>query len=177
MTKKPSHQPFTLLIPDELRKSIEWSAKAKGQTLNSTIIAILTDAMSGDTGPRFLSANEREEIRKLVEDLTIRAVDNARATSNVGYLSNEELADLVECKPNQRSKMIAWLSEYRWKFEVGSAGLPRVARGYHDRKMGIADGPVNSKLSDEPYFKSRTEPNYEAFANSPRGRGRGRSTA
>lgn len=170
--RKTLTEPFPLRIEEDLRRSIKWYAKAKGQTLNSTIVAILTDAMSGATGPRFLSANEREEIRKLVEDFAIRAVASARATNNVGYLSSEELADLVVCKPNQRSKMIAWLTENRWKFEVGSSGLPRVARGYHDRKMGIADGPVNSKLSDEPYFKSRNEPNYEAFANRPRGRRR-----
>lgn len=170
MTKQPSPEPFPIRIPDDLRRSIEWSAKAKGQTLNSTIVAILTDAMSGDTGPRFLSASEREEIRVLVVDLTRRAVEDARATSDAGYLSVDELGDLIGCKTNQRCKMIAWLKENRWKYEVSSAGVPRVARLYHDRKLGIAEGPVNSKLSDEPYFKSRSEPDREGFANRPRGR-------
>lgn len=165
MTKAPSPEPFPLWVPDDLRKSIEWYAKTKGQTLNSAIVAILTDATSGDTGPRFLSASEREEIHRLVQKLTIRAVDVARATSNVGYLSVDELGDLVGCKPNQRSKMIAWLTENRWKFEVSSAGVPRVARLYHDRKLGIADGPVTSKFA--------VEPDREAFANRPRGRARG----
>lgn len=170
MPPKKSPEPFPLRIPDDLRRRIEWSAKAKGQSLNSMIVAILTDAMSGDTGPRFLSAYEREEIRKLVEDLTRRAVEDARATSDAGYLSVDELGDLVGCKPNQRCKMIAWLKENRWKYEVSSAGVPRVARLHHDRKLGIADGPVSPKLSHEPYFKSHNEPNYEAFANRPRGR-------
>lgn len=155
MTKKLSPEPFVVHIPDDLRRSIEWSAKVKGKTLNSTIVAILSEAMSGDTSPRFLSANEREEIRGLVEDLTMRAVERARATSNVGYLSIEELGDLVGCKSNQRSKMIAWLTANRWKFEVSSAGVPKVARPYHDRKMGIVDGPGSSKFA--------TEPNYNAF--------------
>lgn len=167
MTSKTSPEPFPLRIPDDLRKSIEWAAKTKGQTLNTTIVAILTDAMSGDTGPRFLSAYEREEIRKLVEDLTKRAVEQARATSDVGYMSVDELGDLVGCKPNQRCKMIAWLKENRWKYEVSSAGVPRVARLYHDRKLGIGEGTVNSKLSDQPYFKSDFEPNYDAFKGRP----------
>lgn len=126
-------------------------------------MAILEAAMVRESEPRPLSANDMEEIRRLVEDLTRRAVEQARATSNVGYLSVDELGDLVGCKSNQRSKMIAWLTENRWKFEVSSAGVPRVARLYHDRKLGIADGQVNSTLSHELYFKSHKEPNYEAF--------------
>ena len=66
------------------------------------------------------------------------------------YLSADELADLVECKPNQRSKMIAWLSKHRWKYEIGSTGLPRVARAYRDKRMGIVDEPTRSRLRDEP---------------------------
>jgi hypothetical protein len=101
------------------------------------------------------SPEEREALRKLVEDMTARAVERARATSHVGYLSADELSDLVDCKPNQRCKMIAWLKENKWKYEVGASGLPRVARAYHDRKMGITDEKTSTKLSDEPYFKGR----------------------
>lgn len=102
-----------------------------------------------------MNMSEMEEVRKLVEDLTMRAVERARATSHVGYLSADELSDLVDCKSNQRCKMISWLKENKWKYEVGSTGLPRVARAYHDRKMGITDEKAPTKLSDEPYFKSR----------------------
>lgn len=67
-----------------------------------------------------------------------------------GYLTADELADLVECKPNQRAKMTEWLSAHRWKFEVGKTGLPRVARAYHDRKMGIIEEKANGKYAEEP---------------------------
>lgn len=163
MTRTSPLIPLPLRIQDDLRVSLRKAARANSRTLNEEIVAILEAAMVRESEPRPLSANDMEEIRKLVEDLTRRAVEQARATSNVGYLSVDELGDLVGCKSNQRSKMIAWLTEYRWKFEVSSAGVPRVARLYHDRKLGIADGPVNSKLSHEPYFKSHNEPNYEAF--------------
>jgi hypothetical protein len=71
-----------------------------------------------------------------------------------GYLTADELAELVDCKPNQRSRMTAWLKERRWKFEVGSTGLPRVARAYHDRMMGIIDEPKRQKYADEPNLKA-----------------------
>jgi hypothetical protein len=80
---------------------------------------------------------------------------------NIGYLSTDELAELVDCKPNQRSKMITWLTSHRWRFEVASTGVPRVARAYHDRKMGITEEKVKTKYADEP--------NYEAFNKGTHG--------
>ncbi|SDH05316.1 MULTISPECIES: DUF4224 domain-containing protein [unclassified Duganella] len=74
----------------------------------------------------------------------------------MNYLTASELAELVECKPNQRSKMVTWLTSNRWKFEIGSTGLPRVARAYHDRKLGIIETKV--------HFKHAEEPNLQAFA-------------
>ncbi|WP_395406233.1 DUF4224 domain-containing protein [Pseudoduganella sp. UC29_106] len=76
--------------------------------------------------------------------------------SHISYLSADELAELVQCKPNQRSKMVTWLTMNRWKFEVGSSGLPRVARAYHDRKMGISEEKANTKHAEAP--------NLQAFA-------------
>lgn len=73
------------------------------------------------------------------------------------YLSADELADLVGCKRNQRTKMATWLKDCRWRHEIDANGMPKVAREYHDRKMGIIDGPVQSKLADEP--------NRDAFKN------------
>ena len=70
--------------------------------------------------------------------------------SQLNYLSANELAELVECKPNQRTKMAAWLAEHRWKFEIGSTGLPRVARAYHDRKMGITEDKGSTKYAEGP---------------------------
>jgi len=72
------------------------------------------------------------------------------------YLSADELAALVDCKPNQRSKMATWLANHKWKFEIGSTGLPKVSRAYHDRKMGVTEGKAQTKYDDEP--------NREAFA-------------
>ena len=76
------------------------------------------------------------------------------------YLSADELADLVGCKSNQRTKMAAWLKNCRWCYEIDSKGLPKVARAHHDRKMGIIDGRAISKLTDEP--------NRDAFTGLPR---------
>lgn len=73
-----------------------------------------------------------------------------------GYLSASELAELVGCKSNQRTKMAAWLKNCRWRFEIDSNGLPKVARAYHDRKMGISEEKAQTKYADEP--------NRQAFA-------------
>lgn len=78
-------------------------------------------------------------------------------STGTGYLSADELAELVDCEPNQRTRMVNWLRKRKWKFEVGASGLPRVARAYHDRVMGIIDEPKRQKHADEP--------NLKAFAN------------
>jgi hypothetical protein len=79
------------------------------------------------------------------------------------YLSADELADLVDCKPNQRVKMAAWLDANRWEYVVGSSGLPKVARAYRDRKMGISEGKAQSKYAETP--------NLQAFAQRALARG------
>ena len=66
------------------------------------------------------------------------------------YLSANELAELVDCKPNKRSKMVNWLTSNRWRFEVGASGLPRVARPYHDKKMGISEETTRPKYAETP---------------------------
>lgn len=73
-----------------------------------------------------------------------------------GYLSADELAELVDCKPNQRCKMAEWLKANKWRYEIGSSGLPRVARAYHDRKMGVTEEKQNTKYAEAP--------NLDAFA-------------
>lgn len=81
------------------------------------------------------------------------------------YLSADELADLIDCKPNQRIKMAAWLKANKWKYEVGTSGLPKVARAYHDRKMGITEEETKSKYADEPNLQafSLVSANQEGF--------------
>lgn len=76
----------------------------------------------------------------------------------MGYLSASELADLIGCKPNQRSRMMAWLDENRWIYVVDVSGLPKVARAYHDRKMGIAEGPAQSKYAEGPDLNAFSNP-------------------
>lgn len=73
-----------------------------------------------------------------------------RPTAGSGYLSATELAELVDCKPNQRSKMVNWLASHKWRFEIGASGLPRVARAYHDKKMGISEESTRSRYADTP---------------------------
>jgi len=76
--------------------------------------------------------------------------------STSGYLSADELAELVDCKPNQRSKMVNWLSTHKWRFEIGSSGLPRVARAYHDKKMGISEETTRSRYAETPNLSAFT---------------------
>ena len=80
----------------------------------------------------------------------------------MSYLSSSELADLVGCKPNQKSAMINWLSSNRWRHEVDLKGMPKVARAYHDKKMGITDEKAVTKFSEGP--------NLEAFQGAHRNR-------
>jgi len=40
------------------------------------------------------------------------------------YLTTSELADLIGRKPNQRTSMINWLSDNRWKFVIDRNGIP-----------------------------------------------------
>ncbi|MBY0556516.1 MAG: DUF4224 domain-containing protein [Burkholderiaceae bacterium] len=68
----------------------------------------------------------------------------------MSYLSSSELADLVGCKPNQKARMITWLASNRWRHEVDLKGMPKVARAYHDKKMGINDEKETSKLAEQP---------------------------
>lgn len=66
------------------------------------------------------------------------------------YLTASELAELVGCKPNQKKSMQDWLSNRSWRFELDKSGLPKVARAYHDKKMGINDGYQNQKFAETP---------------------------
>lgn len=68
------------------------------------------------------------------------------------YLSAEELADLVNCKKNQRAVMRGWLEENHWRFVLDKTGLPKVARAYRDKKLGVSDEKTSKKHSDTPNF-------------------------
>jgi hypothetical protein len=72
------------------------------------------------------------------------------------YVSAHELADLVGCKPNQRAAMAHWLSDNQWRFVVDKDGLPKVAREYRDRKLGLSTDTKSTKYD--------AGPNLQAFA-------------
>lgn len=50
-------------------------------------------------------------------------------------LNHEELKDLTD--RSQPAAQIRWLKERGWTFEVGRNCLPKVARTYFEKKMGI----------------------------------------
>lgn len=72
------------------------------------------------------------------------------------YLTMDELAGLVGCKANQRARMAKWLDANYWCYVLDSHGIPKVARAYHDRKMGISEGSTSPRYADGP--------NRQAFA-------------
>jgi hypothetical protein len=72
----------------------------------------------------------------------------------MNYLTSTELAELVGCKPNQKSRMIEWLTRSRWRHEIDLKGAPKVARAYHDKKMGITDEKAASKFADGPNLRA-----------------------
>lgn len=72
------------------------------------------------------------------------------------YLSAQELADLVGCKPNQRTAMANWLKENHWRHVIDKNGLPKVARAYRDQKLGLSPDNKTSKYD--------ATPNRQAFA-------------
>ena len=72
------------------------------------------------------------------------------------YLSAHELADLVGCKVNQRATMRKWLTDNHWRYVVDTHGLPKVARAYRDRKLGLTTETNAGKYD--------AGPNLQAFA-------------
>ncbi|VVE12003.1 hypothetical protein PCA20602_02682 [Pandoraea capi] len=66
------------------------------------------------------------------------------------YLSAHELADLIGCQPNQRSRMMRWLDDHRWRYVVDSHGLPKVARAYRNKKLGITEDSASTKHDQTP---------------------------
>lgn len=76
------------------------------------------------------------------------AHEDAAAASQ--YLTMGELAGLVGCTANQRAQMVKWLDARHWRYVLDSHGKPKVARAYHDRKMGIAEGGTQPSYAEGP---------------------------
>jgi len=72
-----------------------------------------------------------------------------------GYLLASELADLVGCKINQHAVMKRWLNDRRWKYVLDRNGLPKVARAYHDKKLGIGDDGNAGNFAAVPNLEVR----------------------
>jgi hypothetical protein len=53
--------------------------------------------------------------------------------------------------------MIAWLTKHGWCYAIDTTGTPKVARLYHDRKMGICDDKLQSNHADSPNLNAFTE--------------------
>lgn len=66
------------------------------------------------------------------------------------FLSATELADLVGCKTNQRHEMTKWLDRERWRYVMDKNGMPKVARAYFNRKLGIEEARGAAKYDDSP---------------------------
>ncbi|MFM0058710.1 DUF4224 domain-containing protein [Paraburkholderia phytofirmans] len=66
------------------------------------------------------------------------------------YLTTQELADLIGCKPNQRALMARWLENNGWPFVIDRNGIPKVACAYHDKKLGLIDEAQSTKYADGP---------------------------
>lgn len=71
-------------------------------------------------------------------------------------LSASEMADMMGCKPNQKCRMIAWLTKRHWKFETDLNGLPIVMRAYRDRKLGSSEEKQSAKYADGPNLQAFT---------------------
>jgi hypothetical protein len=72
------------------------------------------------------------------------------------YLTAAELADMIECEPNQYACMRRWLTKHEWPFEVSKRGLPKVSRAYHAARMSGTAGTVMP-------FDAIVEPDFSMF--------------
>lgn len=69
------------------------------------------------------------------------------------YISQNDLAELISCEPNQFATMKRWLTKNKWPFEIDRRGFPKVFQQYHDDRMSgklteSTDSP-NSQDDDE----------------------------
>ncbi|WP_392395827.1 DUF4224 domain-containing protein [Paraburkholderia caledonica] len=69
-----------------------------------------------------------------------------------GYLLPSEIADLVGRKPNQRKLMTRWSASNGWPYVIDRNGIPKVARAYHDRKLGINTEPASTRFDAGPHL-------------------------
>lgn len=64
------------------------------------------------------------------------------------YLTKEEMIELTARQ--MPGKQIEWLKRNGWKFAVSAAGHPKVARTYHEFRLGTA--LIEPDVEQEPDF-------------------------
>lgn len=69
------------------------------------------------------------------------------------YLTRAELRALTGRQ--HRGPIIAWLKEKRWRFVEDADGWPKVARAFHDARLGLADQPAPATESEPDYSAIR----------------------
>ena len=67
------------------------------------------------------------------------------------YLSSNELAEIIGCRPNSYACMKRWLTRNNWPYVENISGFPKVSRMFHD---AIMTGKIASNESElvEPDF-------------------------
>ena len=82
------------------------------------------------------------------------------------YLTRDELAELVGCKPSSLACMKRWLTRNGWAHAVNIAGVPIVAREcYMARTLGATASPATADVPE-------VEPDFAALDRNPAGRRR-----
>lgn len=64
------------------------------------------------------------------------------------YLTKDEMIELTDRQ--LPSKQIEWLKRNGWKFAVSAAGHPKVARTYHEFRLGTVEAEPQGE--EEPDF-------------------------
>lgn len=71
------------------------------------------------------------------------------------YLTKEEMIELTARQ--LPSKQIEWLKRNGWKFAVSAAGHPKVARTYHEFRLGmVATEPQGAEEPDFSHWAKKS---------------------
>ncbi|HDR9028726.1 TPA: DUF4224 domain-containing protein [Burkholderia vietnamiensis] len=74
------------------------------------------------------------------------------------YVSRDQLAELVGCRPRSLACMKRWLERHHWPHAVNIAGVPLVSREYYEARMnGTSPAESLHKVVAEE------EPNFDAL--------------
>jgi len=85
--------------------------------------------------------------------------ENIRSDERGFCLSQNELAEVIGCKPSSFSCMRKWLQKNDWPYVVSKSGFPKVAREFYWKVMVNYAETKNNQQSPEPYFHLITRKN------------------